>query len=200
MFKGFEREPQKEGEKSRVKDIPLGESAFTPEQSKALERKGYIIYPLTGQSIASLRDAGHPFWSTWHKGESFETLSSLRTEVAINPNRLFLPKSNGKTLDEQLSMVVDFGKEIGGEVTGTTAILGGVSDYAEVAFGHLDRKGQRLFDKNFNYDYARTITPTGEFSVAIVGCFNDDHGLRVGDLPQGGSGDGHVWAVPLVVP
>lgn len=210
MFKSLEGELRKRGEKPladavnsllavRGKDIPLGESAFTPEQSMALERKGYVIYPLTGQSIASLRDAGYSFWSTWHKGESFETLASLRTEVAINPSRLYLPESNGKTLNEQLAMVTDLGKKIGGEVAGTTAILGSVADYAELAFAHLDQKGQRLFGRDFNYDYTRTTTPTSESNVAIVGFFNDVDGLLVLSLHRG-DGLSNVWAAPLVVP
>jgi hypothetical protein len=211
MFKGLERELRRRGEhpladtvhallKLRGKDIPFGESVFTPEQRSALKSKGYVMYPLTGQSIASLRDAGCPFWSTWHTGKPFETAASLHTEVAINPNRLFLPKSKGKILDEQIAMVAEFGKKIGREVPGTTAILGSVAEYAELAFAHLDRKGQRLFGKDFDYEYTRTTTLIGgQPLLTIVGQFRDNYGPHV-DILHPGLSNIHVGAAPLVVP
>lgn len=190
--------------KQRGGDIPLKEKIgdvvrFSAEQRKGLERKGYLVYSLTGQTIATLRDAGHPFWSTWHQGEAIEQVHSMLTEVAVNPKSLFLQDSNRKTLDEQLAMVEKFGRKIAGEVKGVTAILGSAPDYTELAFAHLDQRGQRLFGEDFNYDYARTTTPTGESVVAFVGNFDDAYGLYVYDLPQGG-GYGLVWAAPLVVP
>lgn len=186
-------------------DIPLpgkegaNISRFSAEQRKGLERKGYLVYNLTGQTIATLRNAGHPFWSTWHQGEAIEQVRSMLTEVAVNPKSLFLQDSNRKTLDEQLAMVENFGRKLSGEVKGVAAILGTAPDYAELAFAHLDQKGQRLFGKDFDYDYTRTTTPTGESHVALVGSFNGDLGLRVHDWVQSGRHD-DIWAAPLVVP
>jgi len=189
--------------KQRGGDIPLKEKTgdvirFSAEQRKGLERKGYLVYSLTGQTIATLRDAGHPFWSTWHQGEAIEQVRSMLAEVAVNPRSLFLPDSNRKTLDEQLAMVEKFGRKIAGEVKGVTAILGSAPDYAELAFVHLDQKGQRLFGKDFDYDYTRTTTPTGGSGVAVVGIFVGGFGLNVNDLHRGAC-YGRVWAAPLVV-
>jgi len=186
-------------------DIPLprkeGETTFwfSPEQRKGLERKGYLFYPLTGQTIASLRDAGCQFSSTWHEGDSFETLASRRVEVAINPKRLFLSKSNEKTLDKQVAMIAEFGKKIGSEVAGTTAILGSVADYAEVYFAHLVQTEQLLFGKDFDYNSTRTETPTDKSNSVYVGQDYGHYGLNVHYMSQD---DGHtcIWAAPLVVP
>ena len=190
--------------KQRGGDIPLKEKIgdvvrFSPEQRKGLERKGYLVYGLTGQTIATLRDTGHPFWSTWHQGEAIEQVRSMLTEVAVNPKNLFLQDSNRKTLDEQLAMVEKFGRKIAGEVKGITAILGSAPDYTELAFAHQDQRGQRLFGEDFNYDYTRTTTPTGGSDVAIVGFFSADFGLRVAFWHRVGR-VGDFWAAPLVVP
>jgi hypothetical protein len=164
-------------------DIPLpGKEGvnfvrFSVEQRKNLERKGYLVYSLTGQTIATLRDAGHPFWSTWHQGEAIEQVRSLLTEVAVNPKSLFLQDSNRKTLDEQLAAVEKFRRKLSGEVKGVTAILGTAPDYAELVFSHLSATGKRLFGKDYDYDYTRTTTPTGESDVAIVGDFAAGTGL-----------------------
>lgn len=186
-------------------DIPLpgkegaNISRFSAEQRKGLERKGYLVYSLTGQTIATLRDRGHPFRSTWHQGEAIEQVRSMLTEVAVNPKSLFLQDSNRKTLDEQLVAVEKFGRKLSGEVKGVTAILGTAPDYAELAFSHLSATGKRLFGKDYDYDYTRTTTPTGESGVAVVGVFYADRGLLVHDWGRGGRAGG-IWAAPLVVP
>lgn len=186
-------------------DIPLpgkegaSISRFSAEQRKGLERKGYLVYSLTGQTIATLRDAGHPFWSTWHQGEAIEQVRSMLTEVAVNPESLFLQDSNRKTLDEQQAMVEKFGRKLSGEVKGVTAIFGTAPDYAELAFSHLSATGKRLFGKDYDYDYTRTTTSTGESGVAVVGRFVAGFGLGVGGWGRGDR-DGGIWAAPLVVP
>ena len=186
-------------------DVPLpgkegaSISRFSAEQRKGLERKGYLVYSLTGQTIATLRDAGHSFWSTWHQGEAIEQVRSMLTEVAVNPKSLFLQDSNRKTLDEQLAAVEKFGRKLSGEVKGVTAILGTAPDYAELAFSHLSATGKRLLGKDYYYDYTRTTTPTGESRVSVVGGFGADDGLRV-DRWGRGDRNGGIWAAPLVVP
>jgi hypothetical protein len=186
-------------------DIPLpgkegvNISRFSAEQRKGLERKGYLVYSLTGQTIATLRDAGHPFWSTWHQGEAIEQVRSLLTEVAVHPKNLFLSDSNRKTFDEQLAMVEKLGKKMAGEVKGVTAILGTVPDYAELAFSHLSATGKRLFGKEYDYDYTRTTTPTGGSLMPVVGRFTADFGLYVSNWLRDARDD-DIWAAPLVVP
>jgi hypothetical protein len=189
-----------------VMNIDLGASertsgiaTFSTEQKRGLERLGYkFIYPLTGQSIATLRDAGNKFWSSWHKGKVIEAVTSMHTEVALNPTALFLPGSNRKTLTEQLAMVSRFSSELAKVVPGVTAKMGGASDYSELAFAHEIATGDKLFGSKFNYDYARTTTETSDSDVAVVGHFRVD-GLDVNYWARDG-GHSNIWAVPLVVP
>ncbi len=190
----------------QVTNIDLGGSertsgiaTFSKEQKSKLSRLGYeYFYPLTGQSIASLRDAGNSFWSTWHKGDAFENTPSMRTEVAILPRILFLKNSNNKTLSQQLGMISRFSTELAKAVPGVAAKMGGAADYAELAFAHEKATGDKLFGSKFNYDYARTTTETSGSVVALVGDFGG-FGLNVDDWDRGSS-SGNVWAVPLVVP
>lgn len=174
---------------------------FSDEQREALEAKGYRVYELTGQSIAGLKKQGHPFWSTWHKDyPGFESLTSRHSEVAINPKKLFIPRSNNKTLEEQLGAVARYSNGL--QIKGVEAILGEVPDYTELAFAHLDKTGERLFGKIYNYNYTRTRTRTQtrvDSIVAGVGRFGADYGLVVDYWNADGRSD-DIFAAPLVVP
>lgn len=170
---------------------------FSDEQKEALKKEGYVVYELTGQSITSLREQGKPFWSDWHKDyPDFEALASRRSEVAINPQKLFLRDSNNKTLAEQLALVAKFSTDISVKVPGVEAVLGEMPDYAQLAF--LSPEKQRLFGEKNGYNYTRTQTRLGS-SVAYVGSFSSDNGLRVSGWNADGRGGG-VFAAPLVVP
>lgn len=192
--------------KNRGGDIPLSAvevrgdtKRFSPEQHATLEKLGYRIYTLTGQSIKSLREAGKPFWSTWHKYyPDFETLPSRHSEVAINPNQFLLPDSNWKTLPEQEAIVAEFSHRLNQNVKEVEAIIGEASDYVELAFVHLDATGEYLFGKKYSFDYARTKTHVGDLGVALVGGLGPDGGLGVRSWRRV-HGDGGVWVAPLVV-
>lgn len=185
-------------------DIPLEEvqaniKRFSDEQKRAIEERRFIHQrPLTGRSIAMLREARYPIGTTWHQGEAyhdFEALPSRRTEVAILPS-LFLPDSNRKTLNQQLEMVAELSEEL--EKDGLKAIIGEAPDYVELTFNHHIATGERLFGEDYNYDYARAVTPVGS-RVASVGDFGADYGLCVVGWPSGYGGS-RLWAAPLVVP
>ena len=173
---------------------------FSSEAREALEKEGYVIYTLTGQSIGSLRELSRKFWSTRHEDlPEFEALPSRFSEVAINPNKLFLPGSNRKTLAEQEAMVAEFSRKLTQKVKGAEAIIGEAADYVEFAFSHLDATSEYLFGKKYNFDYARTKTSTVGSQVAGVGCFDLALGLRVAHWYRD-VGYVRVWAAPLVVP
>ncbi len=181
-------------------ETPVEIKRFSQEQKEALEKQGFVIYGLTGQSIKTLRDSGHKFWSDWHKSlPDFEALGSMHSEVAINPNKLFLPKSNNKTLAQQEEMVEKFSQELGKKVQRVKAIIGQAPDYVELAFQQLDATKDYLFGAKYNYDYARTKTPTSCSDVADVGGFCADRGLHVSHWEHA-FGYGLVHAAPLVVP
>lgn len=172
---------------------------FTSEQITLLTKEGLLTdYSNTGQTLASLREAGNPFWSTWHKDyPDFEALASKRSAVAFNPDNPFLPKSN-KTLDQQLEMIERFNRELQQRVPGVMAILGEAPDYAELAFAHLKKTGRYLFGKEHGYNYTRTQTRVDSY-VANVGYFGADCGLGVDYWSADGRGD-DIFAAPLVVP
>ncbi len=174
---------------------------FSGEARQELEKRGFMVYELTGQeSIKSLREQGFPFWTTWHKDyPDFEAQTARASEVAINPDprKVFIPGSNGKTLDQQLRMVSDFSRKLG--VNGAIAEIGGVGDYVGVVAKHLNATGVRLFGEKYDYDYARTVTPTVGSGVAFVGYFHADYGLDVYYYDRD-NGNSDVWAAPLVVP
>lgn len=181
---------------------PVGIRKFSDQTKDVLKQEGYLVYPLTGQSIRSLREAGKPFWSTWHRDyPDFENLPSRLSEVAINPDpkKFFLPKSNSKTLTEQEEMIKDYSKQLAKRLVSVKAVLGEAPDYVELAFAHLDATGEYLFGEKYSYDYTRTKTLTAEARVACVGGFVAADGLSIDRWRPDDSISG-LWSVPLVVP
>lgn len=161
---------------------PIEVKRFTDEAREALQKEGYRIYQLTGESIRTLRQGGRKFWSTWHQDgqyEAFETQGSMHSEVAVRPDALFIPKSNNKTLKKQEDAIARFSGDLAKKVKGVEAIMGEAPDYVELAFAHLDATGNRLFGEKYGYNYARTKTLTAGSDVAGVGGFPADDGLRV---------------------
>lgn len=49
---------------AKTPEAPVEIKRFSQEAKEALEKQGFVIYGLTGQSIKTLRDAGRNFWST----------------------------------------------------------------------------------------------------------------------------------------
>lgn len=179
---------------------------FSPDLKENLEKKGFRIYTLSGQSIRSERERGRKFWSTWHNSyPDFENLTSIHSEVAVDPDpeKFFIPKSNNKTLDQQLEMIADHSKRLQKTLTSEVcAVMGKSPDYVDLTFSHLDTLKDikdRLFGEKYGYNYARTKTPTVESSVAGVGDFGAFSGLGVFCWGRGG-GHGRVFAAPMVVP
>jgi len=179
--------------------LEIKTSLFSQEQREELEKRGYSIYTLTGQSIRSLRGKGHRFDSSRDcQGRGFETNKSRRSEVAVNPKHLFLEESNNKTLTGQLAMIESFGKNLSSEIEGVTAILGEAPDYAELAFAHHTATGQNLFSKS---SVTRTLTlmDTYAHSMIAVGDSSSSKDLFLGYFMPENCKD-HIFAAPLIVP
>ena len=175
---------------------------FSTEARKALEEQGYIIYGLEGQSIRKLNlRAGREFWSERCQEDYpvFEALTSMQSEVAINPEEPFLPGSNNRTLGQQEEMVGNFSKELEEKIPGVKAVIGQAPDYLELLFAHLDRTGDFSFGEEYRYGSARTKTRTSGSRVANIGGLGSDNGLHVSDWPAG-LGSDSIYAAPLVVP
>ena len=179
---------------------PVEIRRFTDEAREALAKEGYVVRELTGQSIASERAKGSRFWSTWHRDyPQFEALTSMQSEVAVKPGKLFLPRSNNKTLIQQEEMIGGFSQRLGETVPGVDAIMGEAPDYVDLVFAHLGVTGEYLFGKKDGFNYARTKTPTVGTRVAYVGRAGPGRGLDVGGWYRG-HGNSYVFAAPLVVP
>lgn len=164
---------------------------FTPEACGGLERLGCKIYSLTGQSIRTLRDAGKTIRKVRKDYLQLEEMTSRLTEVAINPNQLFLPGSNGKTLAEQERMMAKFSSGL--QINGVEAVIGEMPDYVELIFQHLDETESHLFDKDY-HGHARTKTKN-----VAVGYFHIGRGQYI---PGWGhvKNDDNVFVIPLIVP
>lgn len=174
---------------------------FSDQSKEALIKLGYRIYPFTGQSIKSLREAGKPFWVTWHQDyHDLENFPARLSEVAINPDpkKFFLSESNNRTLEQQIKLMEEFSKKLTTRIPGVKAVLGEAPDYIELVFAHLDKSGVRLFGEKYDHNYTRTVTRVGSFSVD-VGRFRVDDDLRV-DNWFFDRGYNSLWAAPLVVP
>ena len=172
---------------------------FLPEQREVLEKGGYTVYELTGKSISDLREAGDDFWTTWpQKYPEFELQRSMRSEVAVNPNQLFLLGSNNKTFAEQESMVAKFSRDISVKIPGVKAIIGEAPDYVELVF--LSLPEHHLFGPDDDGDcrYTKTQTRVGS-DLAYVGGFYFSNGLSIGCSSSGHCRD-NLFIVPLIVP
>lgn len=179
------------------------EQSFSPEAREVLEREGYLIYNLEGLSIHSLRLLGFKIGTLSREGylgENFwigiSSASRLR-EVAFHPEKLFLPRSNIKSLYEQRIMIHEFSQRFRrrNRTRGVRAIMGQAGDYTELAFQHFKRTGERLFEEG----YARSRTEGSANRSVCIGCFSERIGLLV-NLCSVFDREYYIWAAPLIVP
>jgi len=197
-----------------IEAIPAETKRFSPDLKEALEKKGFVVYTIGGQSIKSEKEQGRKFRPTWQDNyptfwhykdyEDFWNLTSMYSEVAINsdPKKFYIARSYDKTLNQQLEMIADYSKKLQRKLSSEIeAVMGQAADYVDLTFVHLDvhTMEDRLFGKKYGYIFARTKTPTVGSYVASVGHFRSDSGLHVDDDRDDNCIYG-VWAVPLVVP
>lgn len=207
-------------------DIPLlkteaqGEiKRFSQEAIIGLHAEGYHIYTLTGKSIKDFRASKETFFSAWQTPEHHheeENLASRRTDVAVDPEYLFLPETLNKSPYEQERLIDVFSQKLGKRIRGTKAILGSLPDYAELIFLHLKKTGRTLvpFDLVFplqeHYLHCdpciRTETELVGFGMALVGVSDGRLAIYYDwELPSlGRHHPSYVYysvcAAPLVVP
>lgn len=182
---------------------------FTTEARNFLDETGRRIYTLRKQSINSLIESGMKFWSSGPDEEhpdleQFATLTSMNSQVAINPNRLFLENSNEWAYGKEEEMIANLSKDLVKENSGIKAVIGEVPDYAALAFAHFDETQEELFGKK--HDYGLTITKTpfetrSDTRRVLVGDYDQKNGLFVGVWGRGRGGNrGRILVAPLLVP
>lgn len=188
---------------------------FSPEQREALTKSGYAIYALQGESISSHVNSGRNFKLKWwletkNEGNEFDNNPSMRSEVAINKKRNFLPRSNNKELAQQEEMIEKFSERLGERIPGVKAIIGQAPDYVAVAFKHQEATKEYLFGEKSNYGYTRTLTALDDFTNICVGNNDVDSGLDLIDdydisaeysePSVNVSKKNNVYVTPLIVP
>jgi hypothetical protein len=146
---------------------------FSKEQKEALRKKGFLIYELAGQSIRSIRGSGYKIISTWEREVSeFDAFKSMKSEVAVNPKKLFLARYVKETTADRERAIEKLGQDL--KINGVKAINGDIADWTELFYKHLDATGNSLFYG----DYVRTSTRKDSF-VALAGGFKRSIGLIV---------------------
>ena len=179
---------------------------FSEEAREALRDKGFVIYELNGESIEDQVKAGRQFWSDNHFG--FDSLPSRSSEVAINPNQLFLPHAKQGELAYQEKLLEVFNDQASNRIAGVEAVVGSAPDYTSLAFAHLDattKKGEPdyLFGENYGCLFTRTSTPNkyDDRLLVHVGNFTPQYGgLRVVDDWYKKHGYQGISLAPLFVP
>ena len=168
---------------------------FTPEARIRLKEAGYVLIPLTEQSIKTARDKGRVFSQTWHKKEpELEALRSRFSQVAVNPDRLFLRGSGAKSFEDQERMVQEFSKRLG--IDGVEAVIGTMPDYVDLAFSYLEMTGELLFGGENRYEYTRTRTMADPYRLIDIGNHHPTEGLSIDRFgPKLISGPIHVACI-----
>ena len=175
---------------------------FSPEVRDELECADYIIYPLIGESIMSMKRSKNKFFTKWHaRDPRTERITSCMSEVAIksDPEEFFLTHSIKRPPAEQQAMIELYSFSIAREIPGVKVIMGNVADYAELAFTHFKQTEEYLFGKDYGHGFTRTVTPVGYHNVASVGEFCPSGGLYIGRAHAKGPQEG-VGVVPLILP
>lgn len=178
---------------------------FTPETVHNLEKAGYWIGELTGESIATLRAAGKPIQSDWHKDfPDFEAKRSRKSQVAFRPDQLFLPESHYRTFDECQRLIESFDKKLERQAFGNAeAIMGEAPDWVELAFKYSQLPSIRLFGSRYHFGFTRTATviegELGEMQT-YVGNFDEEKGLYIGMCTMSFCSHPDMAAAPLIVP
>lgn len=186
-------------------EIPGGIKRFSREAREALKRQEFIILDLTGKSIQTLGSVGRKFLLTSFKANpDFETLVSMRSQVAINPNSLFLPESNNKTLLQQEAMIAAFSVELGQTVPDVKAIIGEISDYTDLVFAYSDATTAQgspdyLFGEKYGHNRARTKTRISNAGAVDIGEFSINNGLEI-DCWDAVNGHENLFVAPIIIP
>jgi len=154
----------------------------TLDLAPLLEKRGYTLFPLTGQTLGSLVSKGNVFRTDRlshvvpYVIEDFPSLQA-QVAVALQPGRLILKGTKHQSWGFQMELLEIYKKRVEGEFVGMTVIPGNAADIAEIAFQHFARTGEYLFGPKNHHVSTRTTTRTLEFGtplgMAIVGGFYD---------------------------
>lgn len=170
---------------------------FPPEVRRRLEARGYVIYRLTGKSIADLQAAGQTIHILSSQGaeEVDREEPSLHSEVAVYAQAR-PPIACGEDYPDQQA-AVDAVNERWVRTTcpGAVAIIGNAADYACLIFEHLEATDHTLL---FTEPYViSTSSRVGDRVASLKWSSTDGELLALETTAFGNRWHG---VTPLIVP
>lgn len=171
---------------------------FSDEQRGLLEKAGYLVLELRGESIASLKSQGEVFWSNWHRGLPMEYFRSRFSEVAIGREDPFLQESRSLSVFKQLLLVNEYSRAVSKEIPGVHAVMGSAIDYLDLNRCYKKTNGGSLFRNAGSFDNAASTTLTADSHAVYVG--ESYTGSLVVSYRFGKNGYDDIKAMPLIVP
>lgn len=151
------------------------------EVVESLERGEGVTYKLEGRKIKDRGRYKQPEIKTsWHKKDApeIEDSPSKPSELTVIPSQLYIPGSNRRTLEDQLSMLGQFNEILGNLVPGLRATIPPAPDMVELIDAHFSASGEALFSGIFEDEDTARLYPAR---------FRTDTVLATGEnAPEGG--------------
>ncbi|MCL5434815.1 MAG: hypothetical protein M1405_00300 [Patescibacteria group bacterium] len=179
---------------------------FSKEALSALERNGFWLGELTGQSIAGYEKAGRRFYTkTIDRYPEIKDLLSRASEVAIGdplnkPYDYILPDYNWKSFSDYFGMIDEYNKDLQEKIPDVEAVIGEAPDYVELLCSFRDETGLILLD---GLAYAATKTRVGKSTVSVGHQdFTPDYEMIIhaNEMPADYKYFLSMYCVPLVFP
>ena len=175
-----------ENARKEEKRLRLTHPSFSLEQRKSLHKLGYQFFRLRGNPLSD-------FYKT---DERFGGEASMQTEVAVEGYANYLVGPGKKKFSRVLAAIDRFNKKIPREIPGVKAVIGRVSDYAELERHHQSYN----FGKRLLYFPTYTLTPAGKGQVATIeAVYGQSFSLNVGSIEKNQSLES-VSFMPLILP
>jgi len=149
----------------------------------------------TGESINDLRDARFLIKFIGNSDDSVvESEPSLRTQLAVIKNDIFLPRSSYLTFDQQLEMLAELDISTRARIPGVKVILSRIATYTTLIcrdtafYDIMDPRPKGI----------RSTTKLGQDGITIDSA-SLEHGIHIAKRPLQEKSMG-LYIVPLIVP
>jgi len=157
---------------------------FYPEDARRLEHAGSKIYILSGRSIGDFVSKGLKLEGIAEP--ELLKLTSIRSQVAIDPDNIFIPNSGNKTKEQQVKLASSYASDLIRRIKSPFAVdFGSVADWVELSYEHHKATGKWLFDLKtlkgayFTATNTEDNLPGGIIREYYVGCPWSNGDIRV---------------------
>lgn len=181
---------------------------FTSEALDIL-KEGRKLYDLRGRTLRDFITEGRLTTAATYSFKDHPALldmPSIRTQVAFDPNNLFLTNLMPHGMGQLTSALGEYNQVLSRQIPDVVAVMGGVQTWIDLLFQDLDDTGKPLLrDSIFPTYYIVTSTPfpTLENYTVAISAISDRHGPRFHCFNNswgfGGSED-YGSAAPLIMP